>query len=93
MWPRVRVPRPLSATAVEAPAPPTSPSPASRPPSQPARSSLDVKLAHVALAVSAGAATEVDMVIDRGAFRLAATDRASDEIRAVKQAAATRTSR
>ncbi|WP_298178351.1 deoxyribose-phosphate aldolase [Saccharomonospora sp.] len=49
------------------------------------RSSRDVKLADVALAVSAGA-TEVDMVIDRGAFLAGHYGQVFDEIRAVKQA-------
>ncbi|OQO91197.1 deoxyribose-phosphate aldolase [Saccharomonospora piscinae] len=49
------------------------------------RSSRDVKLADVALAVSAGAA-EVDMVIDRGAFLAGRYGQVFDEIRAVKQA-------
>ncbi|TLW93895.1 deoxyribose-phosphate aldolase [Saccharomonospora piscinae] len=49
------------------------------------RSSRDVKLADVALAVSAGA-TEVDMVIDRGAFLAGRYGQVFDEIRAVKQA-------
>lgn len=49
------------------------------------RSSLDVKLADVALAVSAGA-TEVDMVIDRGAFLAGRYGQVFDEIRAVKEA-------
>jgi deoxyribose-phosphate aldolase len=49
------------------------------------RSSRDVKLADVALAVSAGA-TEVDMVIDRGAFLAGRYGQVFEEIQAVKQA-------
>ncbi|GAA1249494.1 deoxyribose-phosphate aldolase [Prauserella halophila] len=49
------------------------------------RSSREVKLADVALAVEAGA-TEVDMVIDRGAFLEGRYGYVFDEIRAVKQA-------
>ncbi|GAA1208189.1 deoxyribose-phosphate aldolase [Prauserella alba] len=49
------------------------------------RSSREVKLADVALAVDAGA-TEVDMVIDRGAFLEGRYGDVFDEIRAVKQA-------
>ncbi|MEU6646215.1 deoxyribose-phosphate aldolase [Saccharomonospora sp. NPDC046836] len=49
------------------------------------RSSREVKLADVALAVSAGA-TEVDMVIDRGAFLEGRYGQVFDEIQAVKAA-------
>ncbi|MCP2255953.1 deoxyribose-phosphate aldolase [Prauserella aidingensis] len=49
------------------------------------RSSREVKLADVRLAVEAGA-TEVDMVIDRGAFLEGRYGHVFDEIRAVKQA-------
>ncbi|WP_277682302.1 deoxyribose-phosphate aldolase [Saccharomonospora azurea] len=49
------------------------------------RSSRDVKLADVALAVSAGA-SEVDMVIDRGAFLSGRYGQVFEEIQAVKQA-------
>ncbi|MCR3719680.1 MULTISPECIES: deoxyribose-phosphate aldolase [Prauserella salsuginis group] len=49
------------------------------------RSSREVKLADVRLAVEAGA-TEVDMVIDRGAFLEGRYGYVFDEIRAVKQA-------
>lgn len=52
------------------------------------RSSRDVKLADVALAVSAGA-TEVDMVIDRGAFLAGRYGQVFDEIKAVKEACGT----
>ncbi|PXY17290.1 deoxyribose-phosphate aldolase [Prauserella endophytica] len=49
------------------------------------RSSREVKLADVALAVRSGA-TEVDMVIDRGAFLEGRYGRVFDEIQAVKAA-------
>src|SRR5690606_30425240 len=49
------------------------------------RSNLDVKLADTKLAVESGA-TEVDMVIDRGAFRSGRYGAVFDEITAVKQA-------
>ncbi len=49
------------------------------------RSSLAVKLADTALAVDAGA-TEIDMVIDRGAFLSGRYGQVHDEIVAVKQA-------
>jgi deoxyribose-phosphate aldolase len=49
------------------------------------RASLEVKLADVADAVGAGA-TEVDMVIDRGAFLCGRYDQVYDEILAVKRA-------
>jgi deoxyribose-phosphate aldolase len=49
------------------------------------RSALRVKLADVADAVAAGA-TEVDMVIDRGAFRAGRYGQVYDEIVAVKKA-------
>ncbi|RCW39928.1 deoxyribose-phosphate aldolase [Halopolyspora algeriensis] len=48
------------------------------------RSSLQAKLAEVELAVSAGA-TEVDMVIDRGAFLSGEYGRVFDEIRDVRE--------
>ena len=49
------------------------------------RSSRDIKLADVQLAVAAGA-TEVDMVIDRGAFLEGRYGQVFDEIQAVKAA-------
>src|SRR5499427_4638630 len=49
------------------------------------RTSLEVKLADVKYAVSAGA-DEVDMVIDRGAFLAGRYQEVFDEITAVKQA-------
>ncbi|OLT40519.1 deoxyribose-phosphate aldolase [Saccharomonospora sp. CUA-673] len=49
------------------------------------RSSREIKLADVRLAVEAGA-TEVDMVIDRGAFLEGRYGQVLDEIRAVKDA-------
>ncbi len=49
------------------------------------RSSLDVKLADTRLAVEAGA-TEVDMVIDRGAFLAGRYEQVFDEIVATRQA-------
>jgi len=49
------------------------------------RTSLEVKLADVRFAVSAGA-DEVDMVIDRGAFLAGRYQEVFDEITAVKQA-------
>src|SRR5690606_17384884 len=49
------------------------------------RSNLAVKLADTKLAVESGA-TEVDMVIDRGAFLSGRYGAVFDEIRAVKQA-------
>ncbi|MGQ0575591.1 MAG: deoxyribose-phosphate aldolase [Pseudonocardia sp.] len=49
------------------------------------RSSLKVKLADTALAVDAGA-SEIDMVIDRGAFLTGRYGQVHDEIVAVKQA-------
>jgi deoxyribose-phosphate aldolase len=52
------------------------------------RSSLEVKLADTELAVEAGA-SEIDMVIDRGAFLTGDYGRVHDEIVAVKQACGT----
>lgn len=52
------------------------------------RSSLAVKLADTALAVEAGA-SEIDMVIDRGAFLTGRYGRVYDEIVAVKQSCGT----
>lgn len=49
------------------------------------RSSLPVKLADTALALDAGA-TEIDMVIDRGAFLAGRYGQVRDEIVAIKQA-------
>ncbi|MET3804931.1 deoxyribose-phosphate aldolase [Nakamurella sp. UYEF19] len=49
------------------------------------RSSLEVKLADTALAIEAGA-TEIDMVIDRGAFLAGNYGKVFDEIRAIKAA-------
>ena len=56
------------------------------------RTSLEVKLADVKYAVSAGA-DEVDMVIDRGAFLAGDYQLVFDEIAAVKDACGTPTSR
>src|SRR6478735_623659 len=52
------------------------------------RASLDVKLLDTADAVAAGA-TEIDMVIDRGAFLTGGYQLVHDEIRAVKEASLT----
>ncbi len=76
----------MVSVAVAAPrAAPASASPRWPPHSRPAARRLAVKLADVEFALSAGA-TEIDMVIDRGAFLAGNYGKVFDEIAAVKQA-------